>query len=247
MKSKIYEESMNICKFCGKKFIKSKGCIQFCSIKCKNSNNFKKSWEKYRNKEIEIWNKGKTAINNESIAKYANKQKGVKRPQTSKTLLQNGKLKGKIPWNKGKKNPGASKNFWTKGRNSHFSLTKPHRKIKNFLIENNLYENFISESYLKANNKCYHPDEINKKRKLIIEIFGDIWHCNPSKYKNENEFISLINKTVKEVWDYDFNKIKNYKKEGYKTLIIWENDINNNFDFVKEKIKEFLKEEKIEK
>ena len=44
------------------------------------------------------------------------------------------------------------------------------------------------------------------KLNLIIEYFGDYWHCNPKKY-NENYFNQKKNKYAKEIWEYDSNKI----------------------------------------
>lgn len=49
-------------------------------------------------------------------------------------------------------------------------------------------------------------------------------------------------KSIKEVRNYDLEKINNYKLEGYNSIIIWEYDINNNFEEVKEKLRRFVSE-----
>lgn len=67
----------------------------------------------------------------------------------------------------------------------------------------------------------------------IIECYGDYWHCNPIKYK-EDYFNSRLHKMAKEVWDHDANRIKILTDLGYKIEIIWETAW-----------REFLKDDKI--
>lgn len=72
--------------------------------------------------------------------------------------------------------------------------------------------------------KGYNPDFINVNgQKKIIEHFGTYWH-NLSTYKSR-----------------DKKRLKVYSDYGYKTLIIWENELEN-LDKVKEKIVKFNKE-----
>lgn len=59
---------------------------------------------------------------------------------------------------------------------------------------------------------------------LIIEYFGDYWHCNPNKY-DENYFNQKKNMFAKEIWDYDKKKIDLLIKNGYNLEIIWEADL----------------------
>jgi len=67
----------------------------------------------------------------------------------------------------------------------------------------------------------FNPDFINVNgQKKIIEFFGNYWHSK------------------KEDIEKDKKRIETFKKYGYKTLIIWENELNN-LDKLKEKIKEF--------
>lgn len=236
-----------ICEWCKKPFETEK-TNRFCSRKCCNQRNFQIARDKRdANPNYKVWNKDKTAETDERVKKISEKVTKIR-----KTFgyfhkipgIDFGWKKGNVPYNKGIPNPGASKNFWAKGKNTHFSLTKPHRKVKDFLIEENIYDGFISESYLKANKKVYHPDEINVNKKKIIEIFGDLWHYNPIHYCNNSDdfIIKHVGKSIKEVRNYDLEKINNYKLEGYNSIIIWEYDINNNFEEVKEKLRRFVSE-----
>lgn len=64
---------------------------------------------------------------------------------------------------------------------------------------------------------------------LIIEYFGDYWHCNPLKY-DENYFNQKKNMTAKEIWNYDKLKIDLIKNNGYNLEVIWESELKHNND-----------------
>ena len=87
---------------------------------------------------------------------------------------------------------------------------------------------------LKSNNidlvqnvgvSTYNVDIFIKEKKLIIEYFGDMWHCNPSKYK-ENEFNNRIKMIASERWNLDRIKIEKLQSLGYNVLVVWEDDWN---------------------
>jgi G:T-mismatch repair DNA endonuclease (very short patch repair protein) len=62
---------------------------------------------------------------------------------------------------------------------------------------------------------------------LIIEYFGDYWHCNPKKYE-PNYFNQKKNKFAWELWDYDKKKIDLIKSYGYNLEVVWEGDLKLN-------------------
>lgn len=92
--------------------------------------------------------------------------------------------------------------------------------IKKDLIENKCYDGFVSEEGFHG----FFPDEINHELKLIIEVFGDLYHCNPKFYKNPEEYISAIQRTVGDQWKRDRIRLACFYKHGYTVLIIWETD-----------------------
>jgi G:T-mismatch repair DNA endonuclease (very short patch repair protein) len=99
--------------------------------------------------------------------------------------------------------------------------SKVSEKFKQELIKYNLYDGFKSEDVFHG----FVPDEINHELKIIIEIFGDLYHCNPKVYKNENVFINAIQRTVGEQWKRDRIKLASYYRNGYTTIVVWEDDI----------------------
>ena len=53
----------------------------------------------------------------------------------------------------------------------------------------------------------FNPDFINVKQKKIIEVFGDYWHNRPIQKKK------------------DWFRFKIFKRNGYKTLVVWEYEL----------------------
>lgn len=75
---------------------------------------------------------------------------------------------------------------------------------------------------------------------LIIEYFGDYWHCNPKKY-DENYFNQKKGLHAKEIWDYDNNKIDLIKNYGYNLEVIWESDFKNDNKLINQIIEKYVK------
>lgn len=69
-------------------------------------------------------------------------------------------------------------------------------------------------------------------KKILIEVDGDYWHCNPnSQWKEplyEAQKSNLIQDKIKEKW---------CEENGYKLLRFWESDINNKSEEVIERLK----------
>ena len=62
---------------------------------------------------------------------------------------------------------------------------------------------------------------------LIIEYFGDYWHCNPDKY-SENYFNQKKGMLSKEIWVYDKKKIDLVLSFGYNLEVVWEKELKYN-------------------
>jgi very-short-patch-repair endonuclease len=123
----------------------------------------------------------------------------------------------------------------TKKRNKIlYNLITSSRKTRGTKIEK-IISNFLNILNIKHRRHVqmglYNVDFLVDK-KFIIECFGDYWHFNPKFFNSNNK---IKNKHKKD-------KIKKeiLIKKGYKYLVLWEYDINNQFDVVRNKIRSFL-------
>ena len=57
-------------------------------------------------------------------------------------------------------------------------------------------------------------------KNLIVECYGDYWHCNPIKYKGDF-FHKNCNKFASDIWGLDQNREKEIRK-NYNLNVIWE-------------------------
>lgn len=99
------------------------------------------------------------------------------------------------------------------------------RRVSKF--QNRIYEEVklihkdaILEHYL--NDASISVDIFVPSKKLVIECYGDYWHCNPLIYK-EDFYNKSLKMTAKETWIRDELRIKLLKSFGYDVNIIWEN------------------------
>ena len=125
----------------------------------------------------------------------------------------------------------ASKKNW---KNPEFNRKTRQAILKSCYKKPNKVEKLLNKILNKLFSKEYkfvgdgeiilggfNPDFINiNGQKKIIELYGDYWHNLP-EYKER-----------------DKRRIITYKREGYKTLIIWEHEFKNQIKIV-DKIKEF--------
>lgn len=152
-----------------------------------------------------------------------------------------------IPWNKGKVGI-YSKETIEKIRNATIKQMKEGR-IKKTGIEKKI------EAYLLDNNINYKYSFIYMNRQfdfllidydLIIEVQGDYWHANPNFWDVNDD-----DDSKKKLYETQKMKIKDdlIKKEiivnsQYDFIYFWENDINNNFEYIIEKLNNKIKNKK---
>lgn len=172
--------------------------------------------------------------------------------------------KGSSPWNKGKKIGNYSEERRKGLSLSHTGLKYPNRKkateeTKNIIRKvsteqwknpeyikkqikarkvsqnktekklENILQNILGNKYLFVGDgkfilagKC--PDFLNKDDNKIIELYGNYWHRN----------------------DNPSDRIELFRKEGYETLVIWENELKD-IKFLEEKIVNFDKLKEVQR
>lgn len=71
----------------------------------------------------------------------------------------------------------------------------------------------------------YLVDLLNEKYKIIVEINGDFWHCNPNMWQAD-DLHKCKKVPASQIWKKDNNRISHLKKMGYKVFVLWESQIN---------------------
>jgi hypothetical protein len=112
-------------------------------------------------------------------------------------------------------------NIFLYKKSNGIGISKPQQRLYNLIKEK--YPNAVLEYYipeLKISADIYIPD-----KNLIVEFFGDYWHCNPVKYSGDY-YHRYIHLSASEIWKKDKIREDNIKKLGYEFKIIWESDFS---------------------
>ena len=72
---------------------------------------------------------------------------------------------------------------------------------------------------------------------LVIEVFGDYWHCNPINWSS-TEYNKTLHMTAQEKWEKDKIRTENIQSQGYNVVVLWENEIKKNNFNIKEALNE---------
>lgn len=111
------------------------------------------------------------------------------------------------------------------------------KKNKNTKIEKYTYNVLKRYEDLLQNVKIpttsYYADFLIPSLKLIVECYGDYWHCNPEIY-SDTFYNKSLKMTAQEKWAKDGARLEVFNKLGYKTIVVWENQD------IEEKLKELL-------
>lgn len=109
--------------------------------------------------------------------------------------------------------------------------TKPERMVRKWLEHKGFKKN--KDFYQEAGfmNK-YFADFYFPKYKLIIEVMGDYWHGNPNIYGKGKKPLSQQQIDRKEK---DISKRKDFERNNYTYIEIWESDIYEDIDSIMNK------------
>nr|QMP82898.1 MAG: hypothetical protein [Caudoviricetes sp.] len=93
--------------------------------------------------------------------------------------------------------------------------------------ENGGEKYLLSEQY----GRGFFYDFCIEKIKLIIEFNGDLYHANPKKYL-PNDIPPYRNNdlSAKQIWEHDKKKNDSIISSGYELLIVWEDDLKNDYN-----------------
>lgn len=101
--------------------------------------------------------------------------------------------------------------------------TIPESMVRKWLENNSIY--YIQEYHiLKYFVDFYIPD-----KKIIIEVYGDYWHCNPKIYGYGDDKKPLHENQIGK-WEYDEKRKHEIECLGYEVYVVWESDVYDNLN-----------------
>lgn len=129
-------------------------------------------------------------------------------------------------------NPAAAKlakkkNLESKAKSMSNKMTAPEKIFSDMMKELGIK----CDAQKVIGNKIF--DFYIPSKNLIIEIHGDYWHANPLIYEGKE-----LNKTQARNVKNDKYKTILAKGSGYSFYVLWEYDLNNNYE---EKKEEFIR------
>jgi len=237
------------CKICKKKFEVPYGHIDriYCSVPCVHKD---PEWKKKNAEGV------KNAWSNLELRKrQSGSHKG--RHLSSRTEFK----KGATPWIKGKHHSEKSREKMREFRSTPEAKAEYRRKmleqfksgdfpkVENTKPERQVKEELLKRGYIEGKDFIHQYKFMNKfmcdfgflKQKVVVEINGDYWHCNPKIYpypKNQQQIKGIRKDKAKEAY------ITTVDNHSWKYITLWENDIKKDVVKCVDVIEQALKKAK---
>lgn len=232
------------CKLCGKEFtVYIKNKAQYCSNECRVIISRLNSKERCR-KSYESNLKNHNGIYSLSLPEHQEKSKLTKFKKYGSETFNNIE-KTRITKMRKYGDPYFSnpnkvketclkkygvKNIFLYKKANGIGVSKPQKKLYEIIKEK--YSNTVLEYQIP--NLGISADIFIPEKNLIVEFYGDYWHCNPEKYDNKY-FHKAIHRTAEEIWERDKERELKIRDCGYNFAYIWESDFNkNDFNYLNE-------------
>jgi G:T-mismatch repair DNA endonuclease (very short patch repair protein) len=85
---------------------------------------------------------------------------------------------------------------------------------------------YITQKWFVQNNIFRRADFVIQSQNVIVEVFGDYWHCNPKTW-GADDIHPTFKVQARDVWDYDLVSLSLYRDKGYQTVVLWESEIKD--------------------
>lgn len=117
-------------------------------------------------------------------------------------------------------------------KNNNGRKSKEHKIVEELLEQQGIkFESEVNSKFRKYNEEMKRhyspiPDIFIEDKKIIIEINGDYWHANPTKYKPGDmikRFKGFI--SAKEIWDKDLIRKRHLESFDNRVIYIWTSQI----------------------
>lgn len=100
--------------------------------------------------------------------------------------------------------------------------SKLHDRVKAWM-EREGFVDFESEQVIEESDHGITVDELHKDKELVVEVYGDYWHANPSIYSDE-DILNYPGKgeiTASDVRKKDLRRNSFLRDAGYDIVIVW--------------------------
>ncbi len=115
-------------------------------------------------------------------------------------------------------------------RNIRSKNTVPELLVMNELKRRKIY-------FAKHVDKIFgKPDIVFRRKKIIVFVDSDFWHCNPKKFIMPATNIEYWEKKIQRNQDRDKLVNKTLKKDGWLVLRFWESEIKKDTKKIVNKI-----------
>jgi G:T-mismatch repair DNA endonuclease (very short patch repair protein) len=123
--------------------------------------------------------------------------------------------------------------------NAAMESQKKYKKTKiEIIVDTKISDLGFNYKYSKILHRKYQYDFIIEDE-ILLEVNGDYWHANPTKYGN-GPGLKPLNDRQKFKVERDIVKKKFAEEHGYAIFYIWEEDVENGNFQVLDQIKETL-------
>lgn len=98
----------------------------------------------------------------------------------------------------------------------HHGTSKLEKRVAKIGMEFGFQHSIVVGRYL--------ADILNENKKIIVEVNGDLWHCNPKFWKS-NDIHPTKKVSAQVIWDRDAKRKSYLESLGYSVFVLWEDDI----------------------
>lgn len=125
-----------------------------------------------------------------------------------------------------KKLSESTKRMWREGRFTYGKNGVFRSKLekRTFDAISELYPGTAHSHRITSNKRTYVFDICIPSLSLLIEVNGDYWHLNPTKYSADYVDTSR-NTTAQGIWDADARKREAGILSGFRVITLWESDL----------------------
>lgn len=124
----------------------------------------------------------------------------------------------------------AKKKICANTPNTFFNKSSGEKELQTFI------EALYNEVQFNKGIGPYNCDVVLEAKKIVIEYFGDYWHCNPDRFAAQ-DYNKRLHCTANIRWQKDELKKTYFENMGFTYVVVWEQDWKTNKETVKEKIK----------